>query len=220
MARPTQARIIEGRPRTLFFKPCGHLPESAERIALKLEELEALRLADLEGLTQTEAAARMGVSRHTFGRVLAEARRKSAQALVTGISLEVTGGTNVRRRPTLNTTSGVPMKVAVSAEGPDLADPVDPRFGRAAGFIVADTETGEHVWIDNGAAQIAAQGAGLMATQTVADAGATVVLSGYVGPKACEALEAAGIAVVQDMDNRTVEEALAAWRETLSDKTK
>ena len=71
MARPTQARIIEGRPRTLFFKPCGHLPKSAERIALKLEELEALRLADLEGLTQTEAAARMGVSRHTFGRVLA-----------------------------------------------------------------------------------------------------------------------------------------------------
>lgn len=56
---------------------------------LTLPELEALRLADLEGLYQEEAARRMGVSRATFGRILEGARRKVAEALVTGKGLEV-----------------------------------------------------------------------------------------------------------------------------------
>lgn len=96
------------------------------------------------------------------------------------------------------------MKIAISAEGPTLQDVVDPRFGRAAGFVIYDTETKAFEYIDNGAAQTAAQGAGLMAVETVVEAGVKVVLSGYIGPKALEALQAVGLGTVQDMDNRTV----------------
>jgi len=68
------------------------------RQPITLDGLEALRLADLEGLYHAEAARRMGVSRATFGRVLAEARRTVATALVEGQALVVEGGP-VDRRP-------------------------------------------------------------------------------------------------------------------------
>jgi len=55
-----------------------------EQIGLGLDELEALRLADLEGLYQEEAAAQMNVSRQTFGRIINEARRKVAEAIING----------------------------------------------------------------------------------------------------------------------------------------
>ena len=78
MSRPPRSRIVDMPMRTVYFKPSGKLPASAERVSLKFEELEALRLADLEGLSQSEASSGMGVSRHTFGRVLASARKKVA----------------------------------------------------------------------------------------------------------------------------------------------
>ena len=68
MSRPPRSRIVDMPMRTVYFKPSGKLPASAERVSLKFEELEALRLADLEGLSQSEASSGMGVSRHTFGR--------------------------------------------------------------------------------------------------------------------------------------------------------
>mgnify|MGYP005854640877 CR=1 FL=1 len=63
-----------------------------EQVDLTVEELEALRLADLEGLYQEEAAEMMEVSRQTFQRVLREARRKVAEALIQGKALGVSGG--------------------------------------------------------------------------------------------------------------------------------
>jgi predicted DNA-binding protein (UPF0251 family) len=62
-------------------------------VLLLHEEQEALRLADLEGLTQAEAAGRMGVSRSTFQRVLDQARRQVALALIEGHALQIEGGT-------------------------------------------------------------------------------------------------------------------------------
>ena len=207
MSRPPRSRIVDMPMRTVYFKPSGKLPASAERVSLKFEELEALRLADLEGLSQSEASSGMGVSRHTFGRVLASARKKVGLSLVNNIPLVVTGGTNSCRRE-----SGEPaMKIAISAEGPTLEDDVDPRFGRAAGFIIYDTETKAVEYIENGAGQTAAQGAGLIAVETVSNAGATVALSGYIGPKAFDALQAIGIGTVQDVDNRTVGEVVRAF---------
>jgi predicted DNA-binding protein (UPF0251 family) len=61
-------------------------------VRLRHEELEALRLADLEGLTQAQAAGRMGVSRSTFQRMVTRARRLVTQALVEGQALQVEGG--------------------------------------------------------------------------------------------------------------------------------
>lgn len=205
MSRPTITRIVDIPLRTVYFKPCGKLPDDTECVTIKFEELEALRLADLEGITQSEACVNMGISRHTFGRILATARRKVARSLVESLPIVVTGGTNARRLSSAELLREYPvMKIAISAEGPTLQDIVDPRFGRAAGFVIYDTETKAFEYIDNGAAQAAAQGAGLMAVETVVEAGVKVVLSGYIGPKALEALQAVGLGTVQDMDNRTV----------------
>jgi predicted DNA-binding protein (UPF0251 family) len=62
-------------------------------VLLSLEELEAIRLSDFEHLYQEKAADMMGVSRHTYGRILASARSIVAEALVTGKSMNIQGGT-------------------------------------------------------------------------------------------------------------------------------
>jgi predicted DNA-binding protein (UPF0251 family) len=90
MARPPSPRHIAGRPVARLFKP-GGVPALAQ-VGMALDEFEAVRLADLEGLEHAQAARRMGVSRQTFGRVLGTARRKVAQALVLGHALRIDGG--------------------------------------------------------------------------------------------------------------------------------
>ncbi len=102
-------------------------------------------------------------------------------------------------------------KIAVTSEGPGLKDMVDPRFGRAAGFVVVDTTTKEHTYVDNGTSQALAHGAGIQAARLMADAGVEVVLTGYVGPKAFEALKAVGIKTVQNMDKISVGQAVEKY---------
>jgi predicted Fe-Mo cluster-binding NifX family protein len=99
-------------------------------------------------------------------------------------------------------------KIAVSSEGPTLDDKVDPRFGRAGGFMIVDVATMQGEYIDNGTSQVMSQGAGIQAAEYVAGAGADVLLSGYVGPKAFQALNAVGITVGQDCDKFTVRKAV------------
>jgi len=103
--------------------------------------------------------------------------------------------------------------IAVTSEGPELTSMVDPRFGRAAGFVVVDLASGKSSYVDNGGAQALAQGAGIQAAENVARAGAGVVLSGFVGPKAFAALSAAGIQVVQNVENMTVGQAIEKYRQ-------
>lgn len=85
------------------------------------------------------------------------------------------------------------MKVAVSALGPTLDAQVDERFGRAAYLLVHDTESGGTQIIDNNDNRNALQGAGLGAAESVGSSGATVVLTGHLGPKAYRALQLAGV---------------------------
>lgn len=92
MPRPCCRRRIAGAPPAGVFKPAGIPGRFLEEVVLGLDGLEALRLADLEGLYQEEAAARMGVSRATFGRIVADARRRVAEALVGGKLLRIEGG--------------------------------------------------------------------------------------------------------------------------------
>ncbi len=87
------------------------------------------------------------------------------------------------------------MKLVITAQGPGLDSPVDPRFGRARYFVLLDTETGEHAAHDNAQNLNAPQGAGIQAAQTVAGLGAQAVLTGNVGPKAYATLQAAGIQI-------------------------
>lgn len=93
MARPQCCRRVSGAPGCRVFKPeSGNLSAEAETLMLTLDELEAMRLADLEGLYQEQAAERMNVSRQTFGRIIESARRKTAQALIEGRAVKIGGG--------------------------------------------------------------------------------------------------------------------------------
>jgi predicted DNA-binding protein (UPF0251 family) len=74
------------------YKPAGMPLDQMRQVTLLQEEREALRLADLEGLTQAEAAERMGVSRSTFQRVVSHARHQVALALSEGHALRIEGG--------------------------------------------------------------------------------------------------------------------------------
>jgi len=89
MSRPRCCRRIAGEPACKVFKPAGMPASTLEEVVLSLEEYEALRLADHEGLYQEEAAGRMGVSRQTFGRAVSSARGKVARALVQGCVLRI-----------------------------------------------------------------------------------------------------------------------------------
>jgi predicted DNA-binding protein (UPF0251 family) len=92
MPRPPCPRRVAAPPRCACFKPAGVPMSRLEEVALSVDELEALRLADLEGLYQDDAAARMGISRPTFARIVEAARRKVAEALVHGRALRIGGG--------------------------------------------------------------------------------------------------------------------------------
>jgi len=89
--RQRKFRLVGYHPGFRRFQPVGDFI-SAEAINLTIEELEAIRLKDLENLDQEEAAQQMGVSRSTFQRILYSARSKIAEALVEGKELEVKGG--------------------------------------------------------------------------------------------------------------------------------
>lgn len=103
-------------------------------------------------------------------------------------------------------------KIAVSSEGPSLDARVDPRFGRAAGFLIIDPESLEFNFIDNGSSQVMSQGAGIQAAEIVSQTGAKILLTGFVGPKAFQALNAAGIVIGQNLGNLTVREAIECFR--------
>lgn len=99
------------------------------------------------------------------------------------------------------------MKIAVTTSGDNLAAPIDSRFGRAAKFLIYDTEANTFLMIDNAQNLNAAQGAGIQAAQTVARAGVQGVITGHCGPKAFRVFRSAEIAVYH-ADASTVGEAL------------
>ncbi|NVD08477.1 DUF134 domain-containing protein [Vibrio sp. JPW-9-11-11] len=89
MARPKKERNICGTAPYECFKPNGVPLSKLNQINLLADELEAIRLADLEALSQLEAATRMGVSRQTFGNIVKRARAKVAQSLVLGQAIMI-----------------------------------------------------------------------------------------------------------------------------------
>jgi uncharacterized protein len=92
MARPRQCRRVGSIPESNYFKPRGIPLSMLEEVVLTVDEFESVRLADLEGLYQEQAAERMNVSRQTFGRIIESAHQKVADALVGGKALKIEGG--------------------------------------------------------------------------------------------------------------------------------
>ena len=89
MARPFKQRCISCVPAASYFKPVGIPLRELEEIVLSMDEVEAMRLTDLDGLYQSDVADRMGVSRQTIGNTLASAHRKLADALINGKALRI-----------------------------------------------------------------------------------------------------------------------------------
>lgn len=92
MGRPPRFRFVDQLPASNYFKPRGVPISRLAEVVLTVDELEAMRLADLEGMYQEEAARQMNVSRQTFGRIISSARGKVAEALVKGRALRIGGG--------------------------------------------------------------------------------------------------------------------------------
>ena len=89
MPRPRNPRQVSFSPEVTYFKPAGVPLRDLDEVVLRPDELEALRLADLEGLYQEDAAARMAISRPTFARLVEAARKKVATALVNGSAIRL-----------------------------------------------------------------------------------------------------------------------------------
>ena len=153
MSRPNKRRYVSPAPKAEEFRPVGVAPEELRRLVLPLDGLEALRLTDLIGLEQVEAARHMGVSRQTFGRILAAARRVASQALVGGLALRIEATASVEIKAIATAAAmDVPalMRVAVSAHAASLEAAVAPRFGRAPGFLIVDPKTMDFEYVANG----------------------------------------------------------------------
>lgn len=92
MSRPFKCRRVECVPGVTYFKPAGIPLRSLEEVRLSVEEAEALRLKEIEGLEQEQAAGKMKISRPTFQRILTLARQKTADALLNGKAIKIEGG--------------------------------------------------------------------------------------------------------------------------------
>ena len=92
MGRPHKKRTVSHSPGVSYFKPRGiPMMELAESV-LTIDECEAIRLADYEGLSHEDAGEQMGVSRATFGRIIERARNVVADALINGKAIRIEGG--------------------------------------------------------------------------------------------------------------------------------
>jgi predicted Fe-Mo cluster-binding NifX family protein/predicted DNA-binding protein (UPF0251 family) len=208
-----------------------------EEVILHHDELEAIRLKDLLGMPQEEAAVQMNVSQPTFHRLLLAAHEKMAHAVINGKALRIEGG-NVtvderfippcgwrqmckhgwKGRVVLekggrdSVEQGGTMKVAVTSVDGTMDGMVDERFGRSRKLVVYDREKRVHTVIDNAVNMGAAQGAGIQSAQNVANSGASVVISGHLGPNAFKVLQAAGVEIFA-VSGKTVSEAIGAYEE-------
>ena len=248
MPRPRKLRLIQRPAAVGYYKPQGVPLSDLVETVLPLDGLEALRLADVEGLEQTDAAARMGISRSTFSRLVAEARSTVATALLQGWAIRIDGGpveaaaaaseanAGARRRarcrldarPAAPTFAATPNDesrtenvrwIAVSAKGATPEAEIDPRFGRAEWFVLFDPKTQRWSRLSNRNAEALAQGAGPAAVERLAKTGVVKVLTGSIGPKAARALDGAGIVALEGARGATVREAIGLVLEAIEPKS-
>jgi len=100
-------------------------------------------------------------------------------------------------------------KIAFTTSGQDLDADMDPRFGRAASFLIYDMDQQSFSIMANQQARNAAQGAGIQAAETIVRAGVDTLVTGHCGPKAFKVLDSAGV-TVYNCNSETVAAALAA----------
>lgn len=93
MVRPRLHRRVSGEFNATYFKPAGIPVRDLDTVNLTFDELEAVRLTDLEELYQADAAVKMNISRQTLGNIVKSAHKKIAEALIKGKAIKIEGGT-------------------------------------------------------------------------------------------------------------------------------
>lgn len=136
--RPKSCRMVGCRPDINYFKPRGVPASMLEEVVLTVDEFEAVRLADHEGLYQEEAAVRMNVSRPTFGRILYSAHRKIAEALLQGKALRIEGG-RVEVAPAATPTGQREGKMNIAVSTTD-GKTICGHLGKCRSFIIYETD--------------------------------------------------------------------------------
>lgn len=189
--RPEKKRRVELMPEYTGFAPEGICCSCRWRVALTTDELEVLRLLDLEGLDQKEAAERLGVARTTVANIARSAHRKVADALVNGKRLEIVEGpVSYAPAPSAGWArkEGSAMRVAATYEN----GMIFPHFGRTTQFKLYDIEDGKvassEVVGTNGASHGALAG-------LLAQGGVDALICGGIGGGALRALSQLGITV-------------------------
>lgn len=207
MARPHGPRTVARRSRPFLYRPEG-AGRRADAVVVSLDELEAIRLADLEGLYHEAAAIRMGVSRATFGRIAESARRKVADALVNRRCLRVQQGP-----AEIHEEEERIMKIAV----PTRNGQVDAHFGHCEQFTVY-AAAADHT-IDAGEQLKAPAGCGCKSdiAAIMARMGVTHLVAGGMGEGAVHVMKAHGIEVVRGAAGSAREAAAAFAAGTLVD---
>lgn len=212
MSRPCHCRRLENRPQSLCFRP--DIQSADEAVVIGHDCLEALRLADLLGLGNSEAAEKMGISRHTFGRLLRKARHGVANAICRRLPLLIDGGETVCL---LSKTSGENIMseavlVAVPSENPGgLEAAPSAHFGHCAFYTVAkimDGKIGDVQVVPN---QGHEHGGCVQPVKELARQGVRVLLAGGMGMKPLNAMQEAGIEVYYCVNQPTVKDALTAF---------
>lgn len=155
MPRPRKCRWVAFLPGITYFKPAGIPLRELEENLLTIDEIEAIRLKDIEDLEQEPCAVKMGISRATFQRMLESARRKIADALLNGKAIKIEGGTfkvaslsckclngcDNTTQVNNNRSEGVQnMKIAVVT---DDGTTICQHFGRAQYYSVITIENGK-----------------------------------------------------------------------------
>ncbi len=187
MARPPKCRRVCTMPCRARFGPLDGEAGEGEAIRLTVDEYETVRLIDLAGLSQEEAARQMGVARTTVQGIYDRARRKLADFLVNGRGLTITGGEYrlCGRCPHCGKEHET-MKIAVASMGQE----VSPHFGHCENFNLYDRETGTWENLPSPGHQC-----GFLPT-FLKNAGAGVVIAGGMGRGAQENCRRAGLEVI------------------------
>lgn len=210
MSRPRKWRKVCSMPKGTLFVPFTNNTNydiDLCTIMLQVDEYETLRLIDYEGLTQEETAKNMGIARTTVQQIYTSARKKMAQMLVENQALKINGGDfsicdgnqhnygcgNCRRNNCYNNQ----ITNIMEENNMIIAIPVDEKtndinvcfsFGRAPFFMLYNSEDESVKFLDNSAAA-ASGGAGIKASQSLLDNGATALITQRCGENAAAVLD-------------------------------
>ena len=210
MPRPVRCRMIDRYPEHWKFAP--EAAETDETIQLTLDEYEAIRQIDKNGLTQEQCAGEMGVARTTITAIYESARKKVAEALIDGKTLQIGGGSyrlkaqgagKVRRK------GDAAMRIAVTYENGEVFQ----HFGHTGQFKLFDVTDGaitkSQIVDTNGAGHGALAG-------FLKEANVDALICGGIGPGAQNALAEAGITLYAGVQGSADEAAEALANGTLS----